>query len=180
MLSKPPFEYSSLAPTFKELEFIYEFLFNRRITSVLEFGCGVTSWAISTAITESQGLRYDKLTYVSIEHFEPCIKSINHHLPHIKMLNTVWTDIPKNLWDLVFIDSSAGYKPPGEDQGIHRKEALVYIEDYIAQNGYVIIHDYHRPQGGHKALRNYLDTSPKFKYVSSLNDRSGVGIYRKI
>jgi hypothetical protein len=180
MLTNPPFEHSSLAPTFDELKFIYESLLGRKFMSVLEFGCGVTTWAIYSAIADSGWADHKDFSYVSIEHFEPCIQSINTHIPKVKMYNTVWGDLPRKPYDLVFIDSSAGYKPSGEDTGIHRKEAMVFAENLLAPNAYVIIHDYHRPQGGHKALRSYLDNHKKFALVSFFNNRSGVGIYRKI
>jgi hypothetical protein len=158
------------SPTLKELNFIYDWLKHnmREGCSALEFGAGPTTWAIATALNPNK--------YVVVEDYIPSIQAILDHLTDITIIKGIWYNIPEDIkYDFVFVDSSAGYPP--RDGGLHRDEAVKYAQRLISDNGVIAIHDWHTRSG--KAPRKYLESCSNYKLVASLNDRTGVGIYKK-
>jgi len=159
------------SPSVKELEFLYNWLSSnvKKGCNVLEFGAGPTTWVIYKAVNSSK--------YVAVENYGPSVQVISSHMG--KMINIVtrlWYDIPEDVkYDVIFVDSSAGY-PPG-DPNLHRKEAVIYSERLLADDGVFIIHDWHHRSG--KAPRRYLE-SKNYKLVDSIVDYRGVGIYKNV
>jgi hypothetical protein len=112
--------------------------------------------------------------YVAVEHWVPSIKDVVNHIPSVKIIKSIWYDIPNDKYDLVFVDSSAGYPPGGS--GLYRDKATEYASRLLNTNAHIMIHDWHGKSG--KTTKAYLENSG-FKLVDFLNDRTGVGIYSK-
>jgi len=162
------FTVTRVSPTIPELEFMHDWCKNNVAegANILEFGAGPTTWAIATAISPSK--------YVCMEHWVPSIKDVIDHLEDITIVKTDWYGIPDNIkYDLVFVDSSAGY-PPGGD-GLHRHDACEFSERLLKDGGHIMIHDW-RKRSGHKS-RLYLE-SKGYELVASFNGRTGVGVYK--
>lgn len=162
------FTITRVSPTIEELEFMYNWCKNNIAegSNVLEFGAGPTTWALSKAINPTN--------YICMEHWIPSIKDVLDHLDNITMVRTDWYSIPDDIeYDLVFVDSSAGY-PPG-DSGLHRHDACEFSERLLKNGGYIMIHDWRKRSG--KKSRQYLENK-KYKLVDSFNGRTGVGIYK--
>ncbi len=170
MIFPKSFPFSKLAPTAKELEWMNDWL-SKNIkpnSKVLEFGCGITSWVIDQSIHPS--------VYVAIEHFQKCIIDTLAHVPKIKMITTTWHEIPQDVYDFVFIDSSAGYPPGGN--GLYRDKTIEFIESQkmIHDKSIIMIHDWHHRSGA--ASRKLLERTG-YKLLASFNNRTGVGVYSK-
>lgn len=161
------FTLTRVSPSMAELEFMYEWCINNlpKGGKVLEFGAGPTTWAINKAMEPSK--------YVAVEDWIPTIKDVTLHLDNIEIIKTTWFDIPDDEYDLVFVDSSAGY-PPGAT-GLHRDEAAKYGERLLAEGGYIMLHDWHSRSG--RAPRKYLEGAG-YKLVASFENKVGVGIYK--
>jgi hypothetical protein len=170
MIFPKTFPFSKLAPTEKELIWISTYLTscNFKNCKVLEFGCGITSWVINESLKPK--------IYVAMEHYQQCIIDTLKNVPKINIITTTWHQIPQDVYDFVFIDSSAGY-PPGGD-GLFRDKAIEFVESQkmINDNSFIMIHDWHARSG--KSSRNYLEKN-NYKLRASFNDRTGVGIYSK-
>lgn len=171
MISFPKtFPFSQLAPTEKELDWMNTWLKAnvKQNCKVLEFGCGITSWIINEALKPE--------IYVAMEHYPQCIKDTLKHVPNIKMVQTTWHQIPQDVYDFIFIDSSAGY-PPGGD-GLYRDKAIEFVESQqmIHNKTFIMVHDWHARSG--KGSRKYLEKNG-YKLAGSFSDRTGVGVYSK-
>jgi hypothetical protein len=170
MIFPKTFPFSKLAPTKDELAWISTYLTscNLKNCKVLEFGCGITSWIINESLNPN--------TYIAIEHYQQCIIDTLKHVPKIKIITTTWHQIPQDVYDFIFIDSSAGY-PPGGD-GLFRDKAVEFIEsqDMVNNKSLIMIHDWHH-RSGNKA-RKYLEEN-NYKLIASFKNRTGVGVYSK-
>jgi predicted O-methyltransferase YrrM len=163
---KYPFEPSELAPSQKEMAWLYEFLggLNDQINSVLEFGCGVTTYVINEAVEPEY--------YMAVEEFEKCINDVNTHVPNVKTTQS-WKDFEGRKFDLVFVDSSAGC---GKKKGLFRDKAVMAAEPCMTDETIVILHDWKRRSG--KAPRAYLESNG-WELVASFDGRTGLGAYRR-
>lgn len=170
MIFPKTFPFSKLAPSVAELEWINSWLQVNipKGKKVLEFGCGITSWVINESIQPSK--------YVAMEHYNQCIIDTLKHVPNINIIKTTWHQIPQDVYDFIFIDSSAGY-PPGGD-GIFRNKAIEFIESQqmVHNKTIIMIHDWHHRSG--KSSRKYLENN-NYKLIGSFSDRTGVGAYQK-
>lgn len=163
------FRLTRVSPTMEELDFIHDWCRNNieEGGNVLEFGAGPTTWALATAINAN--------VYVSMEHWAPAITDVLDHLEDIQFVKTNWYAIPDDIkYDLVFVDSSAGY-PPGGD-GLHRDKACEFSERLLSDNGHIMIHDW-RKRSGRKS-RIWLENNG-FECVASCDGRTGVGVYKR-
>lgn len=160
-------EITRVSPTIDELSFINKWcnLNLKEGCKILEFGSGPSTWAIHTACKPS--------LYVAVEDWVPTLRNISKFVD-VTFIRSLWYDIPEENYDLIFVDSSAGY-PPGTP-GLHRDEAIKYSERFLNNNGYIMIHDWRKRSG--KAPRLYLENSG-YKLVDSFNGRTGVGVYQK-
>ena len=159
-----PFEFSKLAPSVAELEWLHNYLseMNDSINSVLEFGCGITTWVINDALEASK--------YMAIEEFEQCIKDVNTHVPSVKISNN-WDSFKGETFDLVFVDSSAGCGM----KGLNRDKALIASLPCLSEESIVIIHDWRKRSG--KAPRKYLEDAG-WDLIAKCEIKSGLGVYR--
>jgi len=157
-----------VSPTIDELNFIYDWCINnlKDGCKVLEFGAGPSTFAINKACNPS--------IYITVEDWIPTLKDVINHVSNIKIINSTWFDIPEDKYDFVFVDSSAGYPP--KDGGLHRDEAVKYSEKLLADDGYIMLHDWHGRSG--KAPRRYLENSG-YKLIDSFTNKTGVGVYKK-
>lgn len=163
------FKFSDLAPTRDELKFIYDWLIANKIDGdVLEFGCGITTWAVYNAVKPKN--------YFALETHPGCLVSMHEHLPQVKIIATTWNDIPKIPYGVVFVDSSVG-RPAGGD-GIYRDEAAKYGINLAARDAVVILHDVNMNRRGYQnTIKAVL--AEEFKEVARFKGRTGVGIYRR-
>lgn len=170
------FKISKRAPHIREMEELWKWLYinyNKKIEKVLEFGCGVTSIVINEAVEPKE--------YVSVEKFEPCIKTVGEHVKNIKFITTDWSDIPKQMYDLVFVDSCTA-PPEGLKALIRtvpmakgtpfRNDAIHYVKDYIGEKTIVIIHDWNHYKKEWRAHREYLENN-NFKLIWSFYKDEG-------
>lgn len=157
-----------VSPSMQELEFMYNWCKNNLKSgcNILEFGAGPSTYVIKKAC--------DPKIYIAVEDWIPTIKDVTIHVENIMIINSTWFDIPEYTYDFIFVDSSAGYPP--KDGGLHRDEATKYGERMLSNNGHIMLHDWHGRSG--KAPRRYLENSG-YQLVGSLNDKTGVGIYKK-
>ena len=127
-----------------ELEWLYETLSSNNYNkgeNVLEFGGGVSTWAVFSALNPK--------IYVVVENFKPAINSIKINIPDVKIVDTTWDDIPKLTYDVVFVDGSSGCpvsivdeaKRRGVKGDVFRKEAVIYAERLQSPDAIVILHD---------------------------------------
>jgi len=147
------FVLSRRCPSLKELEELYLFLNGKKFNNVLEFGCGVTSWVLYSA------LKYEK--YISVEQFQPCIDTVKKHVPNIEIIG-YWEQIPKMKYDLLFVDAStgapAGLKPRSSTNKVaFRDDAIDYVKDLLHKDSLVIIHDWNHKQYNWRVHRRYLE-----------------------
>lgn len=177
-----PFSAGDLAPTPEELEWEIDTLkkYCDMPQAVLEFGCGITTWAATFGIrtfarrkvffAADHGVDY--YAYLAIETHAPLIEAVRQHAPIVKIEST-WENLgifaPYNL---VIIDSSAGCGRDGE----HRDEALRAAEPHMMVNAMVLIHDWRRRSG--RKVRAYLE-SERYKLLESYKGRTGWGLYRR-
>jgi hypothetical protein len=161
---------SRYAPTIAELEFMYNWIKNNINTriNVLEFGSGISTWTILTALESNLN------EYIAVEDIQ-FIKEPSKHCSKVKFITTSWYQIPEDKkYDLVFVDSSAGY-PPGTP-GLHRVDALQYSEKLMSDKAVVIIHDWHGRSG--KEIRRHLENN-NYVVQAVIEDKTGLGIYRR-
>ena len=160
------FKTNRLSPRVGELQWMYAQLENLEIKTVLEFGCGITTWTINEATKPER--------YIAIEEYQPCIDQVNQHLPQIEIIDR-WTKIPDIKYDLVFVDSSAGH---GGRAGLYRGQATKASEDYISKGSLIMIHDSKKRSG--LGPRRYLSSNENYELVANCNSKNGVQIYRRI
>ena len=165
MIIPTDFEKSKLAPRNDELIWMHRQLRNKSINSVLEFGCGITTWIIHKATSPN--------LYVAIEEYAPCIREVRKHLKDVVIISA-WSDIPEGSFDLVFVDSSAGCGK----KGLHRVESAQRAHSQLKKGGYMMIHDSHRRSG--RAVSRYLKNSEHYKLLASFGGRTGVEIFQKV
>jgi hypothetical protein len=172
------FPFSRLAPTQGELEYMCEFLVNHfegaDPINVLEFGSGVSTWAIYNGVTNYMNNREKCTNYIAVEDWEQNVIDTKKNLPMVNIIDSSWEDIPKNQYSVVFVDSSA-CRPGPPARGLYRHEATEYAESLMAENALVIIHDWHHRSG--KGPRRYLE-GRGYNLVGSFKGRTGVGIYQ--
>lgn len=163
------FKFSDLAPTRDELKFIHDWLVVNKIGGdVLEFGCGITSWAVNLAVKPKN--------YFALETHPGCLASMNEHLPNVKIIATTWDDIPRIPFGVIFVDSSVG-RPAGGD-GIYRDEAAKYGIKLASNDAVVILHDVNMNRRGYQnTIKAVL--AEGFKEIARFKGRTGVGIYRR-
>jgi len=163
------FSVTRVSPTIPELDFMHDWCKENMQdnANILEFGAGPTTWAIATAITPNR--------YICMEHWVPSITDVIDHLEDIEIIKTNWYAIPDDIkYDLVFVDSSAGY-PPGDD-GLHRHEACEFSSRLLADGGHIMIHDWRKRSGARS--RVWLEANG-FECVASFNGRTGVGVFKR-
>lgn len=166
-----PFPPSKLAPSQSELDWLYDWLISNNIMAagIIEFGCGVTTWALYHGALDT-GL--DQKSYLCFEDYQPCVDAIRKFLTCVD-IQTEWKHIKWNQADLVFVDSSCGCGKPG----LHREDCVKAVEDHQSDGDILIIHDW-RKKSGRKA-RAYLESCGKYELIDSFDGRTGLGIYRR-
>tara|TARA_Y100000034_G_scaffold135228_1_gene206240 strand:- start:4589 stop:5119 length:531 start_codon:yes stop_codon:yes gene_type:complete len=165
------FKPSALAPTNEELDWMYNALqpYKEQIHSVLEFGCGVTTWAVWSSVEPE--------SYVSIETFQSCIDQVNHFIPQVEIHTDRWDDFTRLYkYDFVLVDGSTGFGPK-DRSGVFRYEAILFAEQFMNPEALVMLHDHDRNRVGYKKARGYLEDN--YDYLYSFSHRSGVGLYVK-
>ena len=163
------FVISDLAPTRSELQFIHDWLRENRIScDVLEFGSGVTTWAINLAVQPAN--------YVAVESHPACLAPMGAFLPAVKIVSTSWHDIPRLPYGLVFVDSSSGRPTPG--RGLFRHEATAYALQLAKRDAVFILHDINLRRKGYQMSIQTL-TDAGLKNVARFRGRTGVEIYRR-
>jgi len=164
---------SKRAPMLNELDWLHNWLSkNKQLDTVLEFGCGITSWIISDALKPK--------LHIAMEGFQPCIDMTLKHVPNIQMVKTTWDDIPKIPYRMMFVDAStnapASLKPMNGSYPF-RDDAIKYSEPFIAKDCVVIIHDWNYKPGW-RVPRKYLEDHG-YKLIDSLATKFGMGVYRR-
>ena len=182
------FKVSSRAPTKKEIRWLYKILSSEKYSSyrgkkVLEFGCGITSYAISQAL--------DPKLYIAVENFQPCMDMCKIHIPGIQFVSTDWSDIPKNKYNVVMVDASScppkGLKlvnavsrqgVPVEKHAPFRDDAINYILPYTKNTTIFICHDaFHNNPVWHMPcifLENH-----GYECIDSFAFKKGIAVFRK-
>jgi len=164
---------SRRAPPLEELDWLHHWLSknNKGLDTVLEFGCGITSWVISDALKPK--------LYVAMEGFQPCINMTEKHVPKIQIVKTNWDDIPRIGYNVLFVDASTNppkhLKPMGKR--IFRDDAIKYSENFIAKDAIVILHDWNYKEGW-RLPRKYVEDKG-YVLIDSLSSRYGMGIYKR-
>jgi hypothetical protein len=173
----PSFTLSRRCPSIQELQALWTWLdtnYKDKIKSVLEFGCGVTSWVLHNTI------KHEK--YVIVEQFQPCIETVKKHVSNIEIVD-FWDKIPANKYDLLFVDAStgapAGLKPRASTNRVpFRDDAIDYVKDMLHQNSIVIIHDWQHRHYNWRVHRRYLEDNG-YKCIWSCPIGYGFGAYIK-
>jgi len=176
------FSISNRAPPLTELEGLYNVLQDKNITknikSILEFGCGITSYLLYSCIKPE--------TYVSFEMFKPCIETVKKNVPNIKFTETDWNDLPKQKFDLIMVDSSTGF-PSNKKYLIAKEKTNPYRDDAInfvlennmsTDNSLFILHDWCHPREPWRLHRKFLEDK-NYKLIFSVPGKFGFGGYRK-
>ena len=177
MLSIPStFKRTKRCPNKEELRFLHNIV-KKLIpedSNILEFGCGITTLAITQALK-------GEYRYIAVEQFKVCIKPVKQHIETVEFITTDWNDIPEIEYDLIFVDSSTGAPPKlaPVDKKIFRKDSIKFSEPMLKENGYMITHDwnYHRPQW--KNAARYPEKLG-MTLVDSLESYFGLGVYQKV
>lgn len=135
------FKRSEKAPPDIDIEWLVAFLTiqgaSRRFTSIVEFGCGIT-----TILTHSI-LR--PTIYIALETFQPCIDEVRRHIsaPGFAIFKN-WDSIKAYRWDFVFIDGSSGC---GAEKGHHRDLALRAAMLRLHNGAIILFHDSKHAEG---------------------------------
>ena len=168
------FKISARAPKRGELQWLYQWLkengYDKKVKNVLEFGCGVTTWTIDSAVNPER--------YVAVEQFRPCIEMVQGFVPKVEVVETDWYDIPDVSYDLVFVDGSCGC-PEDLKEGrakIRRYEATRYAERFTHGESIIILHDWHHHKPYRRA-RKYLEES-EYELLGHKRGKYGIGVYR--
>ena len=161
-----PFKPSRLAPRVDELEWLRTLLLSQRgqIKSVLELGCGISTWVIQKALKPR--------VYIAVEDFEQSVKDVKSILPKLDIQDS-W-EYGDAKFDFLFLDSSAGY---GSD-GLHREKALIAAEPSLCDNALVIVHDWNKRSG--KASRAYVENNKQYTLLEEFRGRTGMAALRFI
>ncbi|MBW3014376.1 class I SAM-dependent methyltransferase [Candidatus Woesearchaeota archaeon] len=145
---------SKLSPSEPEIKWLCEYLQSKKeeynVKTVLEFSCGITSWAVQ------EGLRPE--IHVSVEQYRPLMKTVSAKYPNIEIIET-WEDIPDRKYDLVFVDGSTGAPLkmyPGGKISVLRKQALEWSEPLQSPGAIIISHDWRKRNRAYRVLRNHL------------------------
>ena len=168
------YRFSSRSPSKREIIWLYEWLVENKdkykIKNILEFSCGITTWALCEAL--------DPNLYVAVDDYKHLVKFVETNLPKVHLVSK-WEDIPSNKYDIVLIDGSTGF--PSEvkvdGRGVYRVEACEYSVDMMADNALIIMHDWRNKRGGWRRLRKHLDEN--YKFVDGCKIGYGFGIYQK-
>jgi hypothetical protein len=173
------------SPTSFELSWLHNELTQlnaqSKIDRVLEYSGGITTWVTYDSIKPSKYVCVEDKRFVGI------FKPVTDIYPGVDMVHN-WLDIPDDVYDLVFVDGSScmpaelksKYKVRGQ---VHRKQALLYAEQFMRVGSLVVFHDWGHPirKGGWRAVRNYLQSSEDYEFVKAFqNKKKGFGIFRKI
>ena len=177
LIIPPSFVPSRRSPSVQELEALWDWLdknYRDKIKTILEFGCGVTSWVLHNS------LNYTK--YIAVEQFQPCIDTVKSHVPNIEIIG-YWDKIPKDSYDLLFVDAStgwpAGLKPLAiTNRRPFRDDAIHYVKDMLHKDTIVIIHDWQHKQYNWRVHRRYLEDNG-YKCIWSCAVGYGFGAYIK-
>lgn len=170
------FKPSKRAPSIDELDWLYQWLKQdsekTNISTVLEFGCGITSWIIQEATHPK--------THIAMEAYQPCIDITKSHCPNIEFVTTTWSDIPKIEYQLIFVDASTN--PPKDLKPLNgkycfRNDAIKYIGDCLSEDGIIIIHDWCYGRGW-EVTREYLEAN-NYSLIDSYTSKHGIGVYTK-
>ena len=165
------FSWSRMAPTRRELRWFHDYLSemrNGKAWKVLEFGCGISTWAINDALQPD--------IYLAIEAYEPSMQEVSKHCPNV-ILKKKWGPIKQRRWNFIFVDSSAGYRNLHPVPGLFRRECIRFAEKSMTPDCLVSIHDWrHRLYS--KRARRYLERSG-YELVNSFTGRTGIGVYRR-
>ena len=171
------FEPSRRAPSKKEMDWLHNWIKSKSFpqnSKILEFGCGITTWVISDAIGE-----YEK--YLCVENFEPCINKVKQHVKKVDFISTSWADIPKEPYNLVFVDASSC--PPKNLKSIipgatlFRDDAINYVINFTSDDCVFIIHDWCYKLSWLRPQKYFTELN--YKLIDCLKTRHGIGIYQK-
>ena len=176
------FKTSTRSPNQQEMDWLYDWIVKQlnedKLPSnakILEFGSGITSYVISNAIPNFQ-------KYVCVEYFPLCVDQVKLHTNNIEFVSDSWHNIPKEKYDLVFVDSSScapsDLKPhnPKHDR-IFRDDAIHYVIPFVSQKCFFAIHDWCyktawlRPKEYFEAINH--------KLIDCIRTKHGLGIYQK-
>jgi hypothetical protein len=171
------FTFSKRAPSKKEILQLHKWLSENckgKRKSILEFGCGITSWALSDSVEPEM--------HVCFEQFKPCINTVKQHLPKIQIIESDWSGIPKHPYDLILVDSSTG-APKGIktiDGNPFRDDAIKYVEEFCAKDRIIIVHDWNHRQASWRRPRRYLEKNG-YTLLHKIDQYGhGFGIYQTI
>ena len=173
---------SKRSPPLKELEGLYQILKQeefKNVNSVLEFGCGITSYLLNITLKPKN--------FIAFEQFKPCIDSTKKYVKNINVLETDWNDIPKQVYDVIFVDSTTGF-PKGRKRLEAKDKHQPFRDDsidYSLEQGFAndktlfILHDWSHRSEPFRLHRKYLEDR-NYKLVFSIPGRFGFGGYTKI
>jgi hypothetical protein len=159
----------------------------RKISNVLEFSGGISTWTTYDAVKPSRYVCVEEKEYEDI--FDPVLKIYGK----INVVHS-WFDIPSEFkYDLVFIDGSSCMpdslkKSYGVKDGVCRKEALMYSERFMEVGSLLVFHDWGNVnnRGGNWSngwgrLKEYALSSDEYEFVEAFRMRKkGFGIFRKV
>ena len=152
-----------------------------KIDRVLEYSGGITTWITYDALKPSKYVCVEDKRFVGI------FKPVTDIYPGIDVVHN-WLDVPEDTYNLVFVDGSSCMPAELKERykvksNVHRKEALLYAEQFMRVGSLVVFHDWGHParNGGWRAVRNYLTNSEDYEFVKAFqNSKKGFGIFRKI
>lgn len=173
---KYPIQPSNIAPSIRELEWLYEHVKKIKPKRILELGLGITTWVISQGTEDIE-------SYLAIENIDSSLQSkygrwdkyankILELCPHVEVKDQ-W-EYWGRTFDFILIDSSVGYPGPG----LHRREALEVAEPHLEYGAHVVLHDWHTRSG--KRVKDLVTTSKKYEITDETDQKPGIAIARRI
>jgi len=171
------FKVSKRAPSKSEMEWLNNWLDSQswgEDLKVLEFGCGITTWVINNSLKPSK--------YYCVEDFKPCINQVKDHVKNVQFISTTWDDIPKEKYDLVFVDASSCAPKGlvsiiGEGEIVFRDDAIHYVMDFVSDDCFFIVHDWCYRSGWLRSKRYF--EARNYKLIDSFKKEHGWGVYQK-
>ena len=132
-LEQCPWRTNRFSPRKEEMELLVDYMLaqSNPPSSLLEIGCGASSWYLN---------QLNFKDYTAVETYEPAIDNVKKNIPNINVI-TRWTDIPKIEYQYIVIDSHVGGTTMKETG---REEPLKYIMEnkLYNENSTLIVHDY--------------------------------------
>jgi len=166
-----PFPKSKLAPTDEELDWLGEKVHSQLVGSLLEFGCGVTTWAMEQMLLQDSADPILCVEDISGDN-EFIAANVANVREHTQAEFQGHWDFGEREFDFVFLDSSAGAAKPG----LQRHVALASCELNLQPGAHIVVHDWFKRSG--TRVKAYVEADPRYEVLETFKGRTGMALLK--